>query len=365
MKKLYALLVLVLATAYSYAQQTGNVILFTSGEKFYAVVNGQRQNLSAETNIQIKGLNAEAYKLSVIFEDQALGSMEKNMYVKLGYEVTYHIKQNKKGQYKLGYMSEVPLAQAPAPAANVMVVNYGTPVSSGATTTTGGATAGGTTTDNVTTTTTTTTTTEGGGNTGNDGFNFGMNVDIDDNGENVSINMGGMGTGTGTGTTTTTSSSTTTTTTTTSSSTTVNGVTTDSHYSEHTSTTTSGTGGGQSTVVVDVVETEPASTMTTTTSSGCFGPMGSGDYADAKKSISAKSFSDSKMTLAKQVTKNNCLSSDQVKGIVQLFDFESDRLEFAKFAYDYTFDQNNYYKVNDAFEFESSIEELDEYIQRR
>ena len=44
---------------------------------------------------------------------------------------------------------------------------------------------------------------------------------------------------------------------------------------------------------------------------------------------------------------------------------ESTKLEFAKYAYKRTYDIENYYKVNDAFTFESSIEELDAYIQRQ
>ena len=81
-------------------------------------------------------------------------------------------------------------------------------------------------------------------------------------------------------------------------------------------------------------------------------------------SIDFEAFSDSRMTVAKQITKGNCLSADQVRDVTSLFDFESGKLEYAKFAYDYCYDQGNYYKVNDAFEFEMSIDELDEYINK-
>jgi hypothetical protein len=47
-----------------------------------------------------------------------------------------------------------------------------------------------------------------------------------------------------------------------------------------------------------------------------------------------------------------------------LFTFENNRLDFAKFAYAYTFDTGNYYLVNDAFTFETSIDELNAYISR-
>ena len=46
-----------------------------------------------------------------------------------------------------------------------------------------------------------------------------------------------------------------------------------------------------------------------------------------------------------------------------LFTYEDTRLELAKYAYGYTYDIGNFYKLNDAFTYESSIEELNEYIQ--
>ena len=69
--------------------------------------------------------------------------------------------------------------------------------------------------------------------------------------------------------------------------------------------------------------------------------------------------------MAKQITGNNCLSTDQVKSVMELFGFEASKLEFAKFAYDHVSDRKNYFKVNDAFGFSSSVDELDEYIQGR
>ena len=46
-----------------------------------------------------------------------------------------------------------------------------------------------------------------------------------------------------------------------------------------------------------------------------------------------------------------------------LFTFEDTRLDLAKYAYGHTFDIGNYYKLNDAFTFESSIDELNKYIR--
>ena len=65
------------------------------------------------------------------------------------------------------------------------------------------------------------------------------------------------------------------------------------------------------------------------------------------------------------MVKDCCFSAAQVKAMMGLFSFEESKLDFAKFAYDRTHDIGNYYKVNDAFSFESSIEELNEHIQSR
>jgi hypothetical protein len=98
---------------------------------------------------------------------------------------------------------------------------------------------------------------------------------------------------------------------------------------------------------------------------GCRYPMHDGDFQVAKTSISSKSFEDDKLTVAKQVTGANCLLCSQIRQIMTLFSFEETRLEYAKFAFAYAFDQGNYYQLNDAFQFSSSIGELDEYINGR
>lgn len=98
---------------------------------------------------------------------------------------------------------------------------------------------------------------------------------------------------------------------------------------------------------------------------GCPWPMSEQDFAGATNSISSKSFEESRLTIAKQITSSNCLVCSQIVEIMGLFSFEETRLEYAKFAYDYVYDLNNYYKLNDAFSFESSIEELNAYIQRK
>ena len=128
-------------------------------------------------------------------------------------------------------------------------------------------------------------------------------------------------------------------------------------YSEtHTTTTTTTTTGGGRDHYVMSGYNGPI---------GCPWPMDQGQFADAKRSIDSKTFEDSKLTVAKQITGANCLTADQVRTIMSGFSFEDSKLEYAKFAYDKTFDIGNYYNLNDAFDFESSIDELNQYINGR
>jgi hypothetical protein len=45
------------------------------------------------------------------------------------------------------------------------------------------------------------------------------------------------------------------------------------------------------------------------------------------------------------------------------FNFEKNKLEVAKFGFDYCTDKNNYYLLNDAFSFASSVDELSSYLE--
>lgn len=96
---------------------------------------------------------------------------------------------------------------------------------------------------------------------------------------------------------------------------------------------------------------------------GCAQPMNAAGFAAAKSSIQDADFENTKMSTAKTIVGANCLTTDQVAEICSLFDFENSKLEFAKFAYTKTYDKGNYFKVNKVFEFDSSKEELNKFIQ--
>ncbi len=75
------------------------------------------------------------------------------------------------------------------------------------------------------------------------------------------------------------------------------------------------------------------------------------------------SFESDKLIIAKQAVRGNAYSADQIGNIMMEFGYESSRLEFAKFAYGFCLDPENYYQVNSAFQFSSSIDELDRFIR--
>jgi hypothetical protein len=289
--------------------QTSNAIFFTeNGERFNLVLNGILQNEKAETNVKLTGLNASSYKTRILFAEKSLGYVDYNLnFVDMGAEVTYTIKKNSKGAYIVRYVSEVPLAQAPPPAPGQTVVVYS-------------ASPSGTTT---TTTRQTTTTTSGNP----DNVNINMGVNVNGQGGGVNMNVSGMEAQSSTTTTTTT----------------------------HTTTTTYEDPAPPQQEHVVYVDGYNGKI-------GCPMPMSRGDFESFKGSLSSKSFEDSKMTMAKQVLNNNCLTSAQVKEVMGLFSFEQTKLDFAKYAYGHTYDLSNYYKVNDAFGFESSIDDLNNYI---
>ena len=96
---------------------------------------------------------------------------------------------------------------------------------------------------------------------------------------------------------------------------------------------------------------------------GCTNPMLPNDFEALKNSVSSKSFDDSKLKVAEEGIASNCMLSSQVRELMLLFSFEDNKLELAKYAYGHTYDPGNYFKVNDAFTFESTIDVLNEYIK--
>jgi hypothetical protein len=317
---LFFLLFIIMITA-AHAQLKSNLVFFTEqGESFTVILNGQRQNDKPETNVKVTDLIAPSYKLKIIFEDNALGQIDKTIIVNQGMEASYVIKQNNKNQYVVRFMNEVtvPVSHTSTGVQQTPVYNAPAPAQT------------------ITQTTITETYTELPD-------EVSMNINMIDPGVGVNINMN-MNVVNGVQNPSLNQTTTTTTYTTTTTQTTDYQHVYDNAYEE--------------------VSNQPVYVMPGYNGRvGCPYPIHPDEFQRIKHSISTKSFDDTRLTIAKQVISTNCMLSTQVKEIMLLFSFEDTRLELAKYAYGYTFDIDNFYQLNDAFTFESSIEELDQYIR--
>jgi len=145
----------------------------------------------------------------------------------------------------------------------------------------------------------------------------------------------------------------------------IEGMETEMDVQESTTVTKTTTTKTTSTTTPAPAAPRPREEVVVTTTGGCSRAMDQASFAGAKKSIEDKDFDDTRLTLAKQVVKSNCMSSAQIKQVMEVFGFEETKLEFAKYAYDYCTDKNNYYMINDAFSFSSSIDDLNSYLESK
>jgi hypothetical protein len=294
MKKIYALCLCLLPLLVHAQQKVGNLTIFSEdGDKFFLVLNGEKQNDIAESNIRIEELPQPYYSAKIIFADASIPVITKSSLMITDadgtmMDVTYRIRKDKSNKAKLNAYSAIPVQDNFIAPSGMFVRHWGQP----SPVQTGGI--------RQTTTTTTTNT---------------MGASLNVPGMNVNINI-----------TDPTESHTTTTTTTTSS---------------------------------NIPQQQQSPTR------GCNKyPMSGADFSAAKNTINESSFDETKLTTAKSIISNNCMSSDQVVQICNLFSFEESKLAFAKHAYRYCTDPNNYFKVNNVFSFSTSKEDLSEFISK-
>ncbi|MBL4704736.1 MAG: DUF4476 domain-containing protein [Flavobacteriales bacterium] len=335
--------------------QSSNLIIFSEDlQPFFAYVNGIMQNDQPLTNVKITGLTSPQNSIKIVFKDGNIPDLTKTMYFQeMGVEATAKLVNTKKG-LKLRYFGEVPIASAPSSGATEIVYHTQPIVSTGVATTTGA------TSTSVTVTETTTTSTENvnvSTQTGATPTGLHMSTDIavtetttqttGGTGESISIdmNVGGismdvdlniMDGGTGTSTTTTSSSTTTTT-------------TTGDSWTDGTTTTLD----QPTTVYVNGY----------TGRIGCAYPTS--DISAIKAAMENEAFGDTKLMTGKQALKGKCFTVTQVKELAQLFTFADGKLEFSKFAYDFTYDLDNYYQMNSIFDHDSDKEELNKYVSTK
>lgn len=386
MKKISLVVFCILSFVLVKAQAPCAVFYTELGERFTIYIDGIAQHQYAESNVKILDISGLNHNVRITFENGFIEDVNKSISLANGTESSFMI-HKKQGRYDMSPKNQIPLTQASRSAnTNVQaVVNFRG-------------------NNNVTTTTTT----SDGGNT-NVGINMGVSGDGGNVNMNISVSDNSGNSSNGTVTTSVGVS-------------TSGGGKKDvaaGHAKDGGSgrsdvvVSSSGGGkkdvaaghakdgkGGRSDVVVSTSggvktsvsasgntsnNTKPTTTTTNVNISGninpannvqlkpvvagyngrigCPNPMTAEAFAQAKESVQSKSFSSAQLTIAKQIVDANCLLVSQVKEILKIFDFEESKLEFAKYAYKHTCDLDNYYQVNDAFDFEGSVTKLDEYIK--
>ncbi len=289
-------------------QASSNLEVFSeNGDPFFLVINGVPQNDQAMANVRAEGLTGEFHKILVRFSDASLGTATQNFALEPGMEQRAIVVLKKKGGFAIRPFGEPTALREVAPSApSRSEVIVDAPVEHVST--------------RVTPSTEITQSAQPTRSTGER-----VNIEMGAGEQRIGINID---------------------------------ITHDSDFDMTGSTTT------KATQEIDYsTEMTPAPPAAKEKVAVACTPMASQSFAGAKKSISSKSFADDKMTTARQVLKSNCLSSSQIVEVIELFSFEDDKLSFAKAAYDRCSDPENYWKVNDAFTFSDSIEQLDEYLQ--
>jgi len=312
-----------------------NLVVFTDdGEEFILFVNSVQLNEMPMANVKAENLTGDGVRIKLAFNNKSIPELSKSVYFEnQGREYTFVVKKNNKDKYVMRYMTESPIVDVPPQNIPVDETVYENPQYSVNT-------PNETVTGTIVTETVSTTTGEPI-NAGSTSFSMsvteeGINMQVKENempeSVNFDLNVGGGGTQTQTTVTTTTTT------------------TYNESVTVHSSETEAYDAGSEINSIV--------------VAGRCVYPVDNTEFSDIKTSINKKSFEDSKLVLAKQIIKSKCLKSEQIRDIMKMFDFEDTRLEFAKYAYEYVYDPDNYYIVNDAFQFEMTIEELDEFISK-
>ena len=91
--------------------------------------------------------------------------------------------------------------------------------------------------------------------------------------------------------------------------------------------------------------------------------MNEKEFNLALRALDSLLFEDRKLNAAKELVKSNTFTSNQVKKILEGFQFESSKIEFMKFVLPKISDKENINTNNDIFKLNSSKQTLDEFLR--
>lgn len=365
MKHIFTVFIALLLTGFSFSQNSNLIIFNNSGQQFFVILNGIKQNSIPKTNLKIEGLVPASYEVKLIFADGKTGDINKKIWLEPNMQYTARVDLKKPKKGKLRLFDYVNLREVKPNQQGTETVVYrpndasiysdqqvkpiqqtnphhGTHTHSDGTVhdanhnvikphQTGTHThSDGTVHDqnhNVIINTTTSPT----------GVNIGMphthsDGTIHDANHNVVVE----------------------------SQVTPNGI----HMGGATHTHADGTVHDHNTIIDgdfmhDDHEFDEA--IFNEKPPRCYTPIASVDAI--LKEVNDKSFSSDKMNVVTQNLRQQCINSDQAFRIVNAFTFEGDRLKIAKFLYNRMTDKQNAKKIVELFTFESTKEEYKIFIQ--
>lgn len=400
----------VLFISLSLFAQSNLTVFNNGGQKFYLIMNGIKQNSVAQTNVVVSSIKNGGYSVKLIFEDGKTKDIDKNFFLDTPQDVTTKV-IFKKGVGKLQLVSMVPAAGT-VTAGSVSYRPDNSAVFSDAVTTTTTtttqtvstetSTVGGNTTNgngngsvgiqfNASTPTPTTTPNTNTTVTPTNSGNGNVNISVTDpvNGENINMNVNVTGNGTQQNTSNTrpgananvnvgtTTNSTTQQTTTNGANVnvsgngvnpTVNGGTVTQNSSNTTITTTTTTTSNASTAVIGTTNanngTNTTNTVGGTSNSRMVCSKTLSNVETLKTELNGYSFEDDRVGALKISLKNKCLYAADAVQLMDLFTFDANQLEVAKFLSDHLLDYDNASSLAAKFAFDSSKMEYMEYVGR-
>ena len=88
-------------------------------------------------------------------------------------------------------------------------------------------------------------------------------------------------------------------------------------------------------------------------------------FQELKHAVQHESFDQGKLQILTHVSRNGVISSRQVLELIDLLSFDSNKLKFAKKAYQNTVDKQNYYIVRGGLTFNSNRRQLTQFINNQ
>lgn len=86
------------------------------------------------------------------------------------------------------------------------------------------------------------------------------------------------------------------------------------------------------------------------------------DMEALEQKVKARITDTDKLRIIKTALTSRSYTTEQVRKIIKWLNFDSSKIDFAKWAYDGVSDRKNYWKLDDAFSFSSTKDELNDFL---